>query len=233
MGTSGRGQDHAGEDRRHAARTPLLHPFGRHVGREGRARGDRIGQETAFLRRQAAAAVHRRNPPLQQIAAGFAAGRRRAGHRDADRRHDRKPLVRSDLAAAEPLSGLHSPPDGGQGPADAAGPCAHDRRGTQGPRSRSPADRRALQILRRRRPQTAQHPRHPRRGDRRQTDHHRPIRHRLSPAEYRTVRQKRRTALRRHLGLHQVGAATPTPRSTTSRACWPGARSRAFWPGGW
>ena len=232
MGTSGRGQDHAGEDRRHAARTPLLHPFGRHVGREGRARGDRIGQETAFLRRQAAAAVHRRNPPLQQIAAGFAAGRRRAGHRDADRRHDRKPLVRSDLAAAEPLSGLHSPPDGGQGPADAAGPCAHDRRGTQGPRSRSPADRRALQILRRRRPQTAQHPRHPRRGDRRQTDHHRPIRHRLSPAEYRTVRQKRRTALRRHLGLHQVGAGQrPQRRDLLPRAH--AGRSRAFWPGGW
>ena len=33
--------------------------------------------------------------------------------------------------------------------------------------------------------------------------------------------------------IKSVRAATPTPRSTTSRACWPEAKSRVFWPGGW
>ena len=63
----------------------------------------------------------------------------------------------------------------------------------------------ALFLLGRRRAQAAQHPRNRRRGHRRQGDDHRPVRHRLPPAEHRPLRQERRTALRCHFGLHQIG----------------------------
>ena len=53
-----------------------------------------------FFDQKAAVPVHRRNPPLQQIAAGFAVRGRRTGRLHAHRRDDRKPLVRGDLAAA-------------------------------------------------------------------------------------------------------------------------------------
>lgn len=53
--------------------------------------------------------------------------------------------------------------------------------------------------------------------------------------KYRAVRQKTANSITTSSrpSSSRCGAATPTPRSTTSRACWPGARSRAFWPGGW
>ena len=205
LGTSGRGQDHAGEDRRHTVGTPVLHPLGRHVGREGRARGDRVGAQAAVLRPEGPAAVHRRNPPLQQVAAGFALRGRRTGRLHAHRRDDRKPLVRGDLAALEPLSGLHPQVARRQGPANVARPRPDDRHRAERARHRGHGNRRAVPLLGRRRAQAAQHPRNRRRGHRRQGDDHRPVRHRLPPAEHRPLRQERRTALRCHFGLHQIG----------------------------
>jgi hypothetical protein len=48
----------------------------------------------------------RRDPPLQQGAAGRAAAGRRGGPRHADRRDDREPVLRGQLGAAEPHAGL-------------------------------------------------------------------------------------------------------------------------------
>lgn len=206
LGSPGRGQDDAGQDRRLAARAPLLHPLGRDVGRQGGARGDRVGAQAALLRPAGALPVHRRDSPLQQVAAGLAARRRRAGGRHPDRRHDREPLVRGDLAAVEPLSGLHPQAARGQGPRGAAPPGPDHRHGAARTRDRGRGDRCAATLRRRRRPQAAQHPGHPRRSHRRQADHHGPVRHRLPPTEHRPLRQAGRAALRRHLGLHQVGA---------------------------
>ena len=89
--------NHARQDRRLATRTALLYPFGRHFRRQGGPRSDRVGPQTAILRPAPPVPLHRRNPPLQQVAAGFAPRSRRAGNRHADRRHDRKPLLRGDL----------------------------------------------------------------------------------------------------------------------------------------
>ena len=50
--------------------------------------------------RRAHGAVHRRDPPLQQGAAGRAAAARRGGHGHADRRHHREPVVRGERRAA-------------------------------------------------------------------------------------------------------------------------------------
>ena len=233
LGSAGRGQDHPRADRRHAARTSLLHPLGRDVGREGGARSDRVGPQEPFLRPAAPVPVHRRDTPLQQVAAGLAAGGRRTGCRDAHRRDDREPVVRGDLAAAEPLPGLHSPPDGGQGPANAARPGADRRRGTPGAGNRGPGDGRAVPFLGRRRTQAAQHPRHRHRRHRGQGHDHRPLCHGLPPAEHRPLRQERRAALRHHLGLHQVGPGQRSQRGDLpSRGCSPEARSRASSPGG-
>ena len=59
----------------------------------------------------------------------------------ADRRHDRKPLLRGDLPAAEPLPGLYPPGAGGQGPPDAARPRPAHRPRTARTRNRGPGDR--------------------------------------------------------------------------------------------
>ena len=206
MGASGRRQDHAGQNCRHATRTTAVHSFSRHIGRTRGARGNRKCQTSAFFRRQTAIPLHRRDPPVQQIAAGFTIGRRRAGRRDADRRHDRKSVVRGDFAAVEPLSGLHAPPDGGCRTANPARPCACDRQRTQEARNRSTGDRRAVPAIGRRCAQAAEYLGYRSRCHRRQSHDYRQLRHRLPAREYRPLRQERRTALRRHFGFHQVGA---------------------------
>ena len=235
LGSAGRGQDHPRADRRHAARTSLLHPLGRDVGREGGARSDRVGPQEPFLRPAAPVPVHRRDTPLQQVAAGLAAGGRRAGCRDAHRRHDREPVVRGDLAAAEPLPGLHSPPDGGQGPANAARPGADRRRGTPGAGNRGPGDGRAVPFLGRRRTQAAQHPRHRHRRHRGQGHDHRPVMSRTASSRTSpsTTRTASSTTTSSRPSSSRSGAAIPTRRSTTWRGCSPEARSRASSPGGW
>ena len=63
---------------------------------------------------------------------------RRTGRLHAHRRDDRKPLVRGDLAALEPLSGLHPQVARRQGPANVARPRPDDRhRAQRAPTSRS------------------------------------------------------------------------------------------------
>ena len=64
---------------------------------------------------------------------------------------------------------------------------------------------------------------------------HQPIRHRLFAAEHRPLRQERRTALRRDLGLYQIGAGQRSQRSDLLPGPHAGRRrkSRASSPAGW
>ena len=66
----------------------------------GRARGARARARAARRRRAADDPLPRRDPPLQQGAAGRAAAGGRGGARDADRRDDREPVLRGQLGAA-------------------------------------------------------------------------------------------------------------------------------------
>ena len=72
-------------------------------GRRGSAARRRRRGETQ-ARRQTHRAVHRRDPPLQQSAAGRGAAVRRGRDGHADRRHHREPVVRGELGAAVALA---------------------------------------------------------------------------------------------------------------------------------
>src|SRR2546421_3570773 len=132
VGSAGQRQDHA----RAAAGERDQRADGRDVRRHrggGRpAQGGGRGQ-SAPARRPAHGAVHRRDPPLQQGAAGRHPASRRGWNRDLDRRHNRKSFVRGDLAAPVAQSRL---PAGAARPGRAeagrragAGGAARDDRG--------------------------------------------------------------------------------------------------------
>ena len=89
---AGNGQDDARAHRggRHAI--ALRGALGRLLGQGGRPGRDRAGPRSPRRERQAHRALHRRDPPLQQDAAGRAPAGRRVRPRDADRRHHREPL---------------------------------------------------------------------------------------------------------------------------------------------
>ena len=74
------------------------------LGREGAARGAAGGRGAQAARGTPHDRVHRRDPPLQQGAAGRAAGARRVGRHRADRRHHREPLVRGERGAPVALA---------------------------------------------------------------------------------------------------------------------------------
>ncbi len=73
------------------------------AGRQGRARGDRARPAPARRTRPGHDPVPRRDPPLQQGAAGRAAAGGRGRHADADRGDHREPVLRGQPAAAQPL----------------------------------------------------------------------------------------------------------------------------------
>ena len=142
----------------------------------------------------------RRDPPLQQGAAGRAAAGGRGRDDHADRRDDREPVLRGQLGAAVARAHLRA-----QGP-------LRRRRHDAAParRSRSlgaEADRRRARLprrpRRRRRPHRAQRARA--RRDDAGPDHARRRRGRAA-AQGRPLRQGRRPPLRPHLGLDQVDA---------------------------
>ena len=118
VGAAGMRQDHARAH--HRRRDPLALPpvLRRALGRQGDPGRDRRGPAPAA----AAAPPHRplrgRNPSLQQGPAGRLPAPRRKRPDHPDRRHDRKPLVRSHRAAAVALPRRDpEPPDRG-GPRD-------------------------------------------------------------------------------------------------------------------
>ena len=175
----------------------------------------------------------RRDPPLQQGAAGRAAAGGRGRRRDADRRDDREPVLRGQLGAALAHADLRAR-------AARGGRARVDRRGAARPSSR-PRSRTTLAELiaaprRRRRAQRAQHPRArvrrrprpravaleaaPRRGRRR------------ASGRSSTTRAATRTTTSSRPSSSRCAARTPTPPSTTSRRCSRAARTRASSRGG-
>ncbi len=145
--------------------------------------------------------LSRRDPPLQQGAAGCAAAVGGGRPADADRRDDREPVLRGERGAAVALPGL---------PAGAAVPgrARHDRpaRSRRAGSDRPGRPRRADRAQGwRRRAHGPQHPRARVADGRRFEPHGRPRRRRGAQAPPR-LRPRRRPALRLRLGLHQVDA---------------------------
>ena len=102
-GPPGTGQDDARADHRAADRRALRRALRGERGRRRPAPRRRRRAEAA-RRGTAHRAVHRRDPPLQQSAAGRGAAVRRGRHRHADRRDHGEPVVRGELRAAVALA---------------------------------------------------------------------------------------------------------------------------------
>ena len=100
FGPPGSGQDDARAHRRADDGRGVRGALGGLGDRRERARG--AGERARAARHERAAddPLPRRDPPLQQGAAGRAAARRRGGPADADRRDDREPVLRGQLGAA-------------------------------------------------------------------------------------------------------------------------------------
>ena len=189
------------------ARTPVLHAVGRHVGRQGRARSDRVGPQAALLRRQAAVPVHRRNPPFQQKSQQDSLlGAVEQGVVTLIGATTENPSfeVISPLLSRCQVYILKSLEDKDlQTLLDRALTTDTELKAREIEVQQTGAlfkfsggdARKLLNIL----DILAG-------ADGGQTDDHRPVRHRLPATEHRPLRQERRTALRRHLGLHQIGA---------------------------
>ena len=205
LGTAGRGQDDAGADHRPPAGDAVLHPLGGDERREGRARRHRAGTERPLLQFRLSDPLHRRDPPLLQVAAGLAARRRGEGDGDAHRGDDGEPVVRGDTAAALPLPALCAQAAGEGRPAGAAPPGGGGGHGAEETAHRPARDGCPAALQRRRRPQAAEHPRADCRCRAGRHGHrHRPHRGGAAAAEPPCLRQGRRDALRHHLGVHQV-----------------------------
>ena len=149
----------------------------------------------------------RRDPPLQQGAAGHAAARGRGGARGARRRHHREPLLRGQLGAAVALPRLRAARARRRPRAGAAAPLARrrarHRRGAARGRRRARVPRRALGRRRAHRAVGA------RAGlrDRRRGRHGLAARGRGRAAAQRDpLRQGRRPPLRPDLGVDQGDA---------------------------
>ena len=205
--------------------------------RASRGPGDARTGRGAPPRRPPDGVLPRRDPPLQQGSAGRAAARRRGRPRDADRRHDREPLLRGQLGAALPRPDLRAAALDEEAIAELLRRALSDRdRGIPDPPA---VDDDALAMLAARaggdaraalgaldRAATALGP----------GGSDRPRRRRgRAPEAGGPLRQGRRPPLRLHIGLDQGDPRTPTSthRSTTSPRCSPAARIRASSPAGW
>ena len=106
VGTAGHRQDdtrpaHCQSDAR--AIRLVQRGAGRHQGNQG---GHGGGRTVAAPHEPAHHRVRRRDSPLQQISAGCVSSARRSGRHRADRRDDRKSLLRGERGAAVPLEGV-------------------------------------------------------------------------------------------------------------------------------
>ena len=176
------------------------------VGQGRRAGGDRPRARAAGRAGPAHRALHRRDPPLQQGAAGRAAAGRRVGPRDADRRDDREPVpldhrrARLALPAVRVRGPLAGRPAGG----------ARARRGR--PRRAAPPGPDVLAAI----AATAARRRAPRALDARARARARDLARRAGRSEQdveagraapsRALRPRRRPSLRHDLGVHQERA---------------------------
>ena len=205
---AGHRQDDARAHDRRARRRRVRGALRRQRGPPRGARGDRTGEGAPSLR-PADDLLPRRDPPLQQGAAGRAAARRRGGTRDARRRHDREPVLRGQLGAAQPRAGVRAARAERRRRRGPAAARARRRRMRRRDRRRR-RDRVPGRALRRRRARRAERARAGLRDrgaggrGRRARDGRR--RRGRDAAQGRAVRQGRRPALRLHLRLDQVDA---------------------------
>ena len=113
LGPARHRQDHAGAGGRRQHQTGLRTDERRQCRDQGCARRDRAGPPANRRARQGHDPVPRRDPPVQQGAAGRTAARRRGRHVDDDRRDHREPVLRSQPAVAQPQ---HAVPSGAARP---------------------------------------------------------------------------------------------------------------------
>ena len=108
VGSAGHRQDHPGAaDRRRHPRA--LHLVQRRALRhQGDPRGDDRGRRSAAAAGPPHHPLHRRDPPLQQGAAGRLPAPRRGRRHRPDRRDDGEPVVRGELGAAVAVEGLRA-----------------------------------------------------------------------------------------------------------------------------
>src|SRR4051794_14244843 len=201
-------QDDARAARRRARRRGLRGGLG---GQRRSRRGPRRHRPSAGAARWSARPrddlLPRRDPPLQQGAAGRAAARGRGRARHADRRDDREPVLRGQLRAALARPGLRAALARRRRCRGAAAARARPRRGRGpgGPRRGAHVPRRPRRRRRAHGPQRARAGRR-HRAPRPGAARHARRRRGLPPAQGRPLRQGRRPALRLHLGVDQVHA---------------------------
>ena len=103
LGAAGVGQDHARPRRAPAHDLALRGPQRRALRGQGAARDPAPGRRPARPAGAPHRALHRRDPSLQQGAAGRAPEPRRVRRRDPHRRHHREPVVRGQRRAPVPM----------------------------------------------------------------------------------------------------------------------------------
>ncbi len=102
LGPTGHRQDHAGPGRRRQHQACVRADERGQRRRQGCTRGDRAGAAANRRARSRHDPVPRRDPQVQQVAAGRAAAGGRGRHADDDRRDDREPVLRGQPTAAQP-----------------------------------------------------------------------------------------------------------------------------------
>ena len=201
--------------------------------RRRRARGHRAGARPARRQRPADDPLHRRDPPLQQGAAGLRAARGRGRPRDADRRDHREPVLRGQLGAALALHGDRARGArrrGARGGRRARGAAALERRAAD---EVAALDReRGRAATRARAPDPRARARHRPRGGRADRRGARARRRPQAAARCTTARATSTTTSPRR-SSSRCAAATRTRPSTTSRRCSRRARIRASSPAAW
>ena len=200
-------------------------------------------QEAEEARRQAGAPDHpvrRRNPSLQQGAAGRLPAARRGGRPRADRRDDRESVVRGERGAAVAVEGVR-PEAARSGGADghpARAPGATASAGSDARRvDRAGRADGGRALRQRRRARRARHAR----TDRRLRDApqaapssiSRPSPSCWSGARCSTTRRARSTTTSSRRCTNRCATAIPTRRSTGSRGCSKPAKTRCMSRGAW
>ncbi len=103
-GPAGTGKTSSRAHHRRGHPGPLRGGLGGHRRRRRAAQGDRGGERPARPDGPAHDPVHRRDPPLLQVAAGRAAARGRGPDRRPGRRDHREPVLRGERAADQPVA---------------------------------------------------------------------------------------------------------------------------------
>ena len=228
---SGDGEDDAGPDRGRTHGRRVRGAVGG-LGVGGRRPGDAHPCARPPGRERAAHdPLSRRDPPVQQGAAGRAPAGRRGGADHVDRLDDGEPLFRGELGAAQPGPGLRPRAAVGRG-------ARGDRRAWRGrARGRGAGGARGADRAPRRRgrPDRAERAR-ARSADRRRRGRadRRTARRGRSEEASAPLRPRRGRALRLRVRVHQVDARarTRTRASTTWRRCSRRARTRGSSRGG-